>query len=399
MAGCAVVVVGGGAGVLATVAELREAGAVVTVAAEEVVVSLEDLAARGLIAWHRGPVTDAMVAAAALVVAGTGEPGRDQDLAERCRTAGRPVRRLVQAPRSRGPATRDVPTAPGDGSETTVPAGDGRGTPTPGGNAEPATAAEDVEAAAIASAGGHPGRLGEVILVGGGPGDPELLTVGGLAALRRADVIITDRLAPLASLAEARAGAEVIDVGKVPGGRSTRQETINALLIEHARAGRVVVRLKGGDNFVFGRGGEEWEACAEAGIPVTIVPGVSSATAVPGLAGIPVTHRDLVQGFTVVTGHVPPGHPGSTLDWSALARSGTTLVIMMGVATLPAITVELIKHGMPADLPAATIADGGLPSMQVVRGPLDRIADLTEQAGLRPPAITVIGAVAGLAFR
>ncbi|MFC7625961.1 uroporphyrinogen-III C-methyltransferase [Microlunatus sp. GCM10028923] len=243
------------------------------------------------------------------------------------------------------------------------------------------------------------GAGGEVILVGGGPGDPGLLTIAGLAAVRRADVIITDRLAPLASLAEARPGADVIDVGKVPGGRSTRQESINALLIEHARAGRVVVRFKGGDNFVFGRGGEEWEACSEAGIPVTIVPGVSSATAVPGLAGVPVTHRDLVQGFTVVTGHVPPDHPGSTLDWAGLARSGTTLVIMMGVATLPAITAELIKHGLPADLPAATIADGGLPSMKVVRGPLDRIAELTAEAGLRPPAITVVGAVAGLTFR
>ncbi|GAB3747824.1 hypothetical protein GCM10028864_19400 [Microlunatus parietis] len=344
MAGCAVLVVGGGAGVLATVAALREARAVVTVAAEDVVASLEDLADRGLIRWHRGPVTEDLIRAAALVVAGSGDADHDQDLAERCERAGRPVRRL------------------------------------------------EVDQGAPGQAGG------EVILVGGGPGDPGLLTVAGLAALRRADVIITDRLAPLASIAEARPGTEVIDVGKVPGGRSTRQESINALLIEHARAGRVAVRLKGGDNFVFGRGGEEWEACSEAGIPVTIVPGVSSATAVPGLAGIPVTHRELVQGFTVVTGHVPPDHPGSTLDWAGLARSGTTLVIMMGVATLPAIAAELIKHGMPADLPAATIADGGLPSMAVVRGPLERIGELTERAGIRPPAITVIGAVAGLSF-
>ncbi|WP_246187133.1 uroporphyrinogen-III C-methyltransferase [Microlunatus speluncae] len=243
-----------------------------------------------------------------------------------------------------------------------------------------------------------PTRTGEVILIGGGPGDPDLLTVGGLAALRRADVILTDRLAPLASLAEARPDAEVIDVGKVPGGRTTRQETIDQLLVDRARAGQLVVRLKGGDGFIFGRGGEEWEACLAAGVPIRVIPGVSASTGVPGLAGVPLTHRDLVQGYTVVSGHVPPGHPSSTLDWAALARGGTTLVIMMGVATLPAITAELIKQGMPAGLPAATIADGGLPSMRVVRGDLAGIAERAVTAGIRPPAITVIGAVAGLEF-
>ncbi|WP_231930699.1 uroporphyrinogen-III C-methyltransferase [Friedmanniella luteola] len=241
---------------------------------------------------------------------------------------------------------------------------------------------------------GGDGR-GEVVLVGGGPGDPGLLTVAGLEAVRTADVLVVDRLAPLSVLQQVRPGAEVIDVAKIPRGTFTSQERINELLVEHGRAGRRVVRLKGGDNFVFGRGGEEWQACAAAGIPVRVVPGVSSAIAAPALAGIPLTHRQLTQGFTVVSGHLPPGDPGSTLDWAALARAGTTLVVLMGVATLPAITAELVAQGMAPGTPAATVADAGLPSQRDVRGRVDDIAALTLEAGIRPPAITVIGAVAG----
>ena len=232
------------------------------------------------------------------------------------------------------------------------------------------------------------------MLVGGGPGDPGLITVAGLAAVRTADVLITDRLAPLAVLADARTGAEIIDVSKIPHGRSTPQETINELLIEHARAGKTVVRLKGGDNFVFGRGGEEWRACALAGIEVQVIPGVSSAIAAPALAGIPLTHRTANQGFTVITGHVPPGDVRSTIDYAALARSGTALVVMMGVGTLGAITMELLKNGLDAQTPAATIADGTLPSQRVVRSTLLDISTATAEAGIRPPAVTVIGSVA-----
>jgi uroporphyrin-III C-methyltransferase len=234
-----------------------------------------------------------------------------------------------------------------------------------------------------------------VILVGGGPGDPGLLTVAGLAAIRSADVIVSDRLAPLAALEQARPDAEVIDVGKIPRGEFTSQERINALLVEHARRGRRVVRFKGGDNFIFGRGGEEWQACAAAGVPVEVIPGVSSAVAAPALAGIPLTHRQLTQGFTVVSGHLPPGDPGSTLDWAALSRTNTTLVILMGVATLGPITEELIGHGLPESTPAATVADAGLASMRSVRGTLATIAQVTADEALKPPAITVIGAVAG----
>ena len=187
----------------------------------------------------------------------------------------------------------------------------------------------------------------------------------------------------------------IIEVVKIPRGTSISQERINEILVEHASAGRTVVRLKGGDPFVFGRGGEEWQACAAAGILVTVIPGVSSAMAGPALAGVPLTHRELTQGFTVISGHAPPGDPGSTLNWKALVAANTTLVIMMGVAMLPAITAELIKHGLAEDTPAITVADAAMPSQQSVRGTLANIAELTKEADIKPPAITVIGAVAG----
>lgn len=235
---------------------------------------------------------------------------------------------------------------------------------------------------------------GRVILVGGGPGDPGLLTVAGLDAIKEADVIATDRLAPLAALEHARQDAEIVDVGKVPRGPGTAQQSIAELLIDRARRGLTVVRFKGGDGFVFGRGGEEWQACAAAGIAVTVIPGVTSATAAPAVAGIPVTHRSLSQGFTVVSGHLPPDDPRTMINWPALARSGTTLVIMMGMANLAAITEFLIRSGMPGDTPAAVVTDGTLSSMQTVRGPVAEIADRCQQAGVGAPATAVIGAVA-----
>lgn len=236
---------------------------------------------------------------------------------------------------------------------------------------------------------------GRVTLVGGGPGDPGLVTVAGLAALHEADVVVTDRLAPLACLAQLPAHVEVIDVAKIPRGEQTSQERINEVLVEQARLGRHVVRFKGGDSYVFGRGGEEVLALTEAGIPVRVVPGVTSSIAAPELAGIPVTHRGLSQGFTVVSGHVAPGDPRSSIDWAALAHSGLTLVILMGVGTLGRICTALAEHGMDPATPAATIADAGLPSQRVVRSTLAGLADAVAEAGLGSPAVTVIGAVAG----
>lgn len=237
---------------------------------------------------------------------------------------------------------------------------------------------------------------GVVILVGGGPGDPDLLTVGGLRALQTADVVLYDHLAPVASLTETRPGAVLVDVGKLPGGRRTEQDEINALLVRYAREGATVVRLKGGDSFVFGRGGEEWQACVAAGVPVRVIPGVSSATAAPALAGIPLTHRGLTQSFTVVSGHVGPDHPGSTVDWDALAVQGGTIVLLMGVATLGAICDRLVAGGLASETPAATIANAGGADSRVVRGRVSDMARIVAEAGIRPPAITVIGQVAGL---
>ncbi len=232
------------------------------------------------------------------------------------------------------------------------------------------------------------------MLVGGGPGDPDLLTVGGLKELRRADAILYDHLAPLECLSEAREGALLIDVGKLPRGAHTPQSRINELLVEHARAGRHVVRFKGGDPFVLGRGSEEVQACVAAGIDVRVIPGVSSAIAGPELAGIPVTHRGLSQGFTVVSGHVPPGHPASTTDWSALARTTGTLVVLMGVAHLAEICAGLVERGLDADTPAALVMRAATPSQEVVRGTATTLPGLAAEAAA--PALLVFGAVVGL---
>lgn len=259
-------------------------------------------------------------------------------------------------------------------------------------------AAHPVSAPAATQGSGSlaPLQPGTVTLVGGGPGDPGLLTVAGLRALQQADVVLVDHLAPQESLAEVPQGAQVLWVGKLPRCEYVPQERINELLVEHARAGRRVVRFKGGDNFVFGRGGEEWQACAEAGVPVRVVPGVTSSVAAPALAGVPVTHRSLVQGFTVVSGHVPPGDPRSSLDWAALARTNTTLVVLMGVKYLPQIAQALREGGMPDDTPVAVVADAALPSQHDVRATLATVAEAA--ADVRPPAVTVIGEVAALRF-
>jgi uroporphyrin-III C-methyltransferase len=237
---------------------------------------------------------------------------------------------------------------------------------------------------------------GKVILVGGGPGDPDLLTVGGLRALREADVVLYDHLAPLSCLDETRPGAVLIDVGKIPRGCQTAQSDINALLIEHAGRGATVVRFKGGDPFVLGRGSEEWLACASAGIPVRVIPGVSSAIAGPELAGIPLTHRGLTQNFSVVSGHVGPENPASTVNWDALAKSSGTIVILMGVAHLEEICTGLVSRGLDAGTPAALVAKAATPDQRVIRGTVGSLPGIAATAGIEPPALIVIGTVVGL---
>jgi uroporphyrin-III C-methyltransferase len=243
---------------------------------------------------------------------------------------------------------------------------------------------------------GAPLEGGKVYLVGAGPGAPDLITLKGLRCLRAADVVIYDRLIAPQLLAEARADAELIFAGKRPGCHQLPQAEINRLLVEHARQGRLVVRLKGGDPFVFGRGGEEAEALAQAGIPFEVVPGVSAALAVPAYAGVPVTHRGLASSVTIVTGHRERGTGASAVDWQALARAGGTLVILMGVKTLPQIVAGLMAGGLDAATPALVVEWGTLPQQRCVQASLAEIAERAAEAGVRAPAVVVVGAVVHL---
>jgi uroporphyrin-III C-methyltransferase/precorrin-2 dehydrogenase/sirohydrochlorin ferrochelatase len=234
---------------------------------------------------------------------------------------------------------------------------------------------------------------GRVVLVGGGPGDADLLTLRGRRELAGADVVVVDRLAPRGVLDELAPGVLVLDVGKAPGRHPVPQHAINQLLIDHARAGRRVVRLKGGDPFVLGRGGEEVAACRSAGIPVEVIPGVTSAFAVPAAAGIPVTHRGLSKQVTVLSGH----DAQDIGDWSHLAAGGGTLVVLMGVAVLPEITRGLMAAGMAASTPVAVIEKGSLPDQRVTTGTVNDIAVIAQAAGVESPAVIVIGDVAAFA--
>jgi uroporphyrin-III C-methyltransferase/precorrin-2 dehydrogenase/sirohydrochlorin ferrochelatase len=388
-----VVVVGGGPVGLRRVTALLEAGASVTRVAREVETALADLAERGRLDWQQrdyapGDLHDAWLALACTADAAVNAAVLAEAESARiwCLRAddARAASAWMPATGRTGPATVAVHADRDPRQAATLRD----------------VAVEAVSEALTAGAAprSRPGSRprGRVTLVGGGPGDPGLITVRGIERLAEADVVVVDRLAPLAVLEGLREDVEVIDVGKIPRGRFTPQESINALLVEHARAGRCVVRLKGGDPFVFGRGREEVDACLAAGVPVEVVPGVTSAVAVPELVGVPATHRGLSQGFTVVSGHAAPGDPGSQLDWAALARSGTTLVLLMAVDTLPAIAEALLAGGLPGATPAVAVQDGGLAAQRVLTATLATIGAVATAERLRPPAVVVIGAVAGL---
>lgn len=343
--GRSVTVVGSSDRALSAVGALTTAGAAVTVIASRPAPYLADLAERTLIALQQREFRASDLDTADLLCAYSGDPETDRALAT---------------------------LATARGLFCIGPDDDGH-----------------------AGSSGAAAGTGRVVLVGGGPGDPGLLTVAGHAALGEADVIVTDRLAPVGALHEIAPTAQIIDVSKIPGGRRTEQSAINAMLIEHASAGRMVVRLKGGDGFVFGRGGEELDECVRAGVTVDVIPGVSSAIAAPAAALIPVTHRGLTQGFTVVSGHVPPDHPECTVNYAALARANTTIVLMMAVANLDTITRALVDGGMHPDTPAAVIADGTLSGQQEIRATIGTVGAAARTAGVKPPATTIIGAVAG----
>ena len=235
---------------------------------------------------------------------------------------------------------------------------------------------------------------GGVALVGGGPGDPELITVRGRRLLAHADVVVADRLAPQELLAELAPQVEVIDAAKIPYGRAMAQDAINEVLIDRAKAGKFVVRLKGGDPFVFARGYEEVIACADAGIPVTVVPGVTSAIAVPALAGVPVTHRHVTHEFVVVSGHVAPGHPESLVNWNALAALSGTIVLLMAVERIELFAKALLEGGRPADTPVIVVQQGSTTAQRTLRATLSDAPERIREEGIRPPAIIVIGPVA-----
>jgi uroporphyrin-III C-methyltransferase / precorrin-2 dehydrogenase / sirohydrochlorin ferrochelatase len=234
---------------------------------------------------------------------------------------------------------------------------------------------------------------GHVALIGGGPGDPELITVLGRRLLAEADVVVTDKLAPRGLLARLDPDVEVIDAGKAPHAHNLTQDQINELIVARALAGQRVARLKGGDPFVFGRGGEEALACVRAGVPFRVVPGLTSAIAVPAYAGIPVTHRGITQDFAVVSAHLDPSQPGATVDWESLAHGPGTLVLLMAVAHLDRVAAELIKRGRDAATPVAVIRDGTMPGQQILTSTLGDVAADAERADLRPPAVVVIGEV------
>src|SRR5215472_8494701 len=389
LTGRPVVVVGGGRVALRRVQGLLAAGALVHVIAPQV-----DPALAGLeVTVSRREYRDGDLAGAWLAHAATGDP------VVNARVAADAQRLRIWCVRADDAAASAAwtPAVARDG-EITVAV-------TAGGDPERAKRLRGAIAFALAE-GALPvrprrrpaagSRAGRVALVGGGPGDPGLLTVRGRRLLAEADVVVADRLAPRDVLAGLDPDVEVIDAGKAPHAQHLTQEQINALLVERARAGQRVVRLKGGDPFVFGRGGEEALACVRAGVPFEVVPGVTSAVAVPACAGIPVTHRGITQDFAVVSAHLDPSHPGASVDWESLATGPGTLVLLMAVAHLDEVTRELIKRGRDASTPAAVICDGTTERQQVVVSTLGQVATDAAAHGVGPPAVVVIGEVVRL---
>ena len=436
------VVIGGGAIAEQKVVGLLDAGAVVTVISPSVSRRLEDLGAAGSVTIERRPYREGDLAGAFLAIAATDDRAanravwveaeargvllnavddlpycsfiapsihRQGDVAIAVSTAGKSpalaVRLRERIGRLVGPEYATLLELLGElRAELARRVPDARARTRLWYRIVDSDAIESVRRGDIAGARARIDRLvgaaeqpetrgaGIVYIVGAGPGDPALITRRGLERLRGAEVVVYDRLVHPDLLEEAPPWAERIFVGKRPGseGHALPQEQINALLIETARSGRVVVRLKGGDPFVFGRGAEECEALRGAGVPYDVVPGVTSAIAAPGAAGIPVTHRRYASAFAVVAGH--ECDEASDLDWDALARL-PALVFLMGLRALPEIAARLIAHGMSEQTPAAVIASATLPEQRTVTGTLATLAERVEAAGLEAPATLVVGNV------
>ena len=383
-----VVVAGGGAVAGRRVPALLDAGADVSLVSPEVTGSLEDLAQAGRIHWARRRYAAGDIDGAWLVCACTDDPAANAAIAAAAET------QRIWCVRA-DDASQSAVWTPASGLAGDVRVGVLSGDPRRSAGIRDAIVA-GLRTGSLGARRGRGHRSG-VALVGGGPGDPGLLTVRGRQLLAEADVVVTDRLAPRSVLHELPPDVQIIDVAKIPYGRSVAQEHINAALIEHAQAGRFVVRLKGGDPYVFGRGSEEVIACLRAGVPVTVVPGVTSAVAVPAAAGVPVTHRGVAQEFSVVSVHVPPDDERSTVNWPALAATRGTLVLLMGVERLAAVADTLIRYGRSGSTPVSVVADGTLPTQRTIVATLDSVASRVLKDGIRPPAVVVIGEVVNVA--
>jgi uroporphyrin-III C-methyltransferase/precorrin-2 dehydrogenase/sirohydrochlorin ferrochelatase len=396
LAGRRVLVVGGGAVATRRVPALLDAGADVVVVAPVATPALQGLAEAGRLRWLQRTFERSDVDGTWLVHVAIDDPAAAAEV-----SAAAQERRIfcVRAD-DRHAATAWTPATTRHGPVTVAV--------TAGGDPRLAVAVRDAIRPLLAhplfgKASAGPGEetdlsgsvdlRGSVALVGGGPGDPELITVKGRRLLAAADVVVADRLAPGLLLDELRPEVILVDASKIPYGPARTQDDINHLLISHAKAGRFVVRLKGGDPFLFGRGGEEVLACTEAGVPVTVVAGVTSVIAAPAAAGIPVTHRGVAQDLVVVSGHLDPGDPASLVDWPAVARLRGTLCVLMGLKNLDAIARILMAHGKRPDTPVAIIQEGTTKAQRTVRATLATAAAHAAALGLRPPTVIVIGDV------
>lgn len=389
LAGRRVVVAGGGHVAQRRVPGLLGVGADVVVVSPQVTPAVEGFAAGGEITWHQRGFEDADLDEAWYVIAATDDPVVNEQI-----SVAAEARRIFCVRSDDAPKATAWTPAVGRHAGVTVAVLSNR---------EPRRSASVRDAMVSALRDGkiaapHDSeRLPGVVLVGGGPGDPELVTVAARRALSEADVVVADRLAPRALLDELSPDVELIDVAKLPRGRSAAQEEINRVIVERAQAGKRVVRFKGGDSFVFGRGYEEAIACAEAGVPCTVVPGLTSAISVPAVAGIPVTHRGVAHDFTVISGHLPPGHPDSLVEWPAVAGLRGTVVLLMAVQNLPAIAAALLEGGRDAATPVAIISEGTMPGERTLLSTLGEVGDAVTREEVRPPAIVVVGDVVAVA--
>jgi len=378
-----VLVVGGGSVAARRVPGLLDANADVLLISPEVTPSLHDLILAGRIGWQSRGYAPGDCAGAWLVCACTDDPAVNAAVAAAAEAAG------IWSVRA-DDAAASAAWTPASGHAGDLRFGVVSGDP------QRSAGIRDAVLAGLQDGSLRTRRRrrgGRVALVGGGPGDPGLITVRGRQLLAEADVVVADRLAPRALLDELAPDVELVDAAKIPRDRAMTQDDINAVLAERAQQGLSVVRLKGGDPFVFGRGGEEVLACLAAGVPVTVVPGVTSAIAVPAAAGIPVTHRGITQEFRVVSAHIPPDDPRSSVDWAELATSPATLILLMGLEHLSQIARTLISSGRDSRTPVSVIVDGTLPTQHIITTGLSAVAGAVSEAGLRPPAIVVIGEV------